>query len=382
LAKISILEEAKSKEEDLGAKLLETSTKLVDESQRSVKIQATMETQKSKLAALKAESDQFRTLLFSGINGGVADTTNYANVSLSSLLRLRLQEADNAVEEARRNAKDSIALKEKEAMAPTMSETLPRGGEGVKGAGGDDTGVTGESSEIQGVQKLEAEVAAVLGKNKALQGKYDQVAARLQSALSKIDTLTAIANKNSLLVERSRTQKELRAQSDMALKLSDKKVSALSDHIEKLMLHLKHEATSKAKAFSSATRANAEVELLRARNAAIMKKNAGRERVIVELKEGAKILEDQLRLMDEKYMELRTKLDWTRLQSERTVKKKEEEARSLRSKFALMQGSFGGGTLLDNIEIDEDGQLVQPESSPGKKSKKQGSSMKRSASHA
>ena len=113
------------------------------------------------------------------------------------------------------------------------------------------------------------------------------------------------------------------------------------------------------------------MELLRARNSAILKKNNGRERVIVELKEGAKILEDQLRLMDEKYMELRTKLDWTRLQSERTVKKSQEEARSLRTKFALMQGTFSGGTILDNVEIGvEDGREGGAMRASGKKGKK------------
>ena len=78
------------------------------------------------------------------------------------------------------------------------------------------------------------------------------------------------------------------------------------------MLHLKHEAAAKAKAHEAAGRAAQEVSLLRARNGALLRRAGARDQVIVELKEGAKILEDQLRLMDEKYMELRTKLDFTR----------------------------------------------------------------------
>ena len=46
--KISMLTDAAKAEEDLGEKLFETSTKLVEESQRSVKIQGQMESLKSK----------------------------------------------------------------------------------------------------------------------------------------------------------------------------------------------------------------------------------------------------------------------------------------------------------------------------------------------
>lgn len=53
----------------------------------------------------------------------------------------------------------------------------------------------------------------------------------------------------------------------------------------------------------------------------LAKKNSSRDRLINELKEGAKILEDQLRLMDEKYIELRNKLDWTRQHSQKEVRR-------------------------------------------------------------
>ena len=379
-----MLTEKGSKQEDLGKEILAISTKLVEESQRSVKINERMETEKSKNADMTSEATQFRNLLFSGINGGVGDTSNYGHVSLSDLLRLRLQEADHEVAEARRMAAEAIKIRETQGMAPTMTQTLPR----KEGGGGNDAANDGDTEEgaleIQGVQKLEAEVASFKAKNRALQGNFDKMEGRLGDCLDKIDTLSAVAAKNSLLVERSRTEKDLRSKCEQSLKLSNKKVEALSDHIEKLMLHLKHEATSKAKAFSTASRATSEVELLRARNGAIMKKNGGRERVIVELKEGAKILEDQLRLMDEKYMELRTKLDWTRLQSERTVKKKEEEARSLRSKFALVQGATG--MMLDEVQMEEDENgnmvLAAPESPSVGGGSKKGKKMRRSSSHA
>ena len=65
--------------------------------------------------------------------------------------------------------------------------------------------------------------------------------------------------------------------------------------------------------------------------------------VISELRDSGKLLEDQLHLMDEKYMELRTKLDYTRNQTERVLKQKDVEVRELRMKFSEQM------LLLDNI---------------------------------
>ena len=67
--------------------------------------------------------------------------------------------------------------------------------------------------------------------------------------------------------------------------------------------------------------AERDIKLLKNRNAVLTKKNHARDRLINELKEGAKILEDQLRLMDEKYIELRNKLDWTRQHSQKEVRR-------------------------------------------------------------
>ncbi len=58
----------------------------------------------------------------------------------------------------------------------------------------------------------------------------------------------------------------------------------LLSHIEKLMNHLKHEASSKVKAYSSASKYDAELEALRNRNAILAQRNATRERVISELR--------------------------------------------------------------------------------------------------
>ena len=102
------------------------------------------------------------------------------------------------------------------------------------------------------------------------------------------------------------------------------------------MVHLRHEAISKAKALGDRMRSLREIDHLKKRSQMMQKRNERKDKAICDLKEGSKILEDQLRLMDEKYVELKMKLDWTRTQGERAVKKKEDEVRELRAKFILV----------------------------------------------
>lgn len=78
----------------------------------------------------------------------------------------------------------------------------------------------------------------------------------------------------------------------------------------------------------------------------IQAKSSAKDRLVLELREGAKILEDQLRLMDEKYLELRGKLDWARENSEKKIQQAQKKAKELRKKFALL-----GHGALDKVQL-------------------------------
>lgn len=77
-------------------------------------------------------------------------------------------------------------------------------------------------------------------------------------------------------------------------------------------------------------------------------------RVIAELREGTKVLEDQLRLMDEKYLELRSKLDVTRSQFQEIIKRVAKENKELRVKYA----AANNGALLDQVRLDKQSLLA------------------------
>ena len=113
-----------------------------------------------------------------------------------------------------------------------------------------------------------------------------------------------LKDKTHELAGRQRAEKEQRQRFESAARAANEKVVALSEHIEKLMVHLKHEAAAKAKVNELQRRTEREVALLKQRNAALGRRSGGREKAAEELREGTKILEDQLRLMDAKCVEL------------------------------------------------------------------------------
>ena len=243
-----------------------------------------------------------------------------------------------------------------DAAAVSVNASVTSGaldGEGSQNSSNDMT-----SNAAAMVSKLEQELDAMGKRNRKLEERCSHLEHELKVALGHADDLIVLKSKALQLLERQKAEKETRLRAEAATKLANRKVLALSQHIEKLMLHLKHEAAAKAKAHEAAGRATQEVSLLRARNAALGRRAAARDQIIVELKEGAKILEDQLRLMDEKYMELRTKLDYTRISTGREVNKYKAQCSQLRAKWALLSNQPGHQpTLLDEMEVPASGEL-------------------------
>lgn len=61
---------------------------------------------------------------------------------------------------------------------------------------------------------------------------------------------------------------------------------------------------------------------IRERGRELTKKMQDRETLITNLQQSARLLEDQLRLMDSRYLELRGKLDYTKSSSENEVRER------------------------------------------------------------
>lgn len=180
----------------------------------------------------------------------------------------------------------------------------------------------------------------------------------------------ALRAKLMYLVERTRVEKEQKAKAENESALLRKTIKMLSDHIEKLMSHLKHEAAAKVKILAKQRVHEKKILELEENVSNLQKKGVAKDRLIVELREGSKILEDQLRLMDEKFLEIRSKLDWVRENDEKKFKKATREAADLRAKIASLsmssrqqsnslpniydaQGSYYRDTSTGNLSRDE-----------------------------
>ena len=68
-------------------------------------------------------------------------------------------------------------------------------------------------------------------------------------------TSARLKHKATELLARGKAEKDQRQKAEAEAKLNGKKVAALSDHVEKLMVHLKHEVGAKAQVTDQLRRA-------------------------------------------------------------------------------------------------------------------------------
>jgi len=161
------------------------------------------------------------------------------------------------------------------------------------------------------------------------------------------DEIKSLRERVTRMNERIRIEKEYKLKAEQDLHTSLKKIEMLGSHMDKLILHMKHEGAHKLRIAEQLRVAQKDHTELQDRYNMIASKSSAKDRLVLELREGSKILEDQLRLMDEKYLELRTKLDYAREVGSKKIKKAEQMAKELRIKFAFANGS----TILDTVQV-------------------------------
>ena len=84
--------------------------------------------------------------------------------------------------------------------------------------------------------------------------------AELRGALAAGDDVRALKHKATELLARGKAEKDQRQKAEAEAKLTGKKVAALSDHVEKLMVHLKHEVGAKAQVTDQLRRAEKDLD--------------------------------------------------------------------------------------------------------------------------
>lgn len=105
----------------------------------------------------------------------------------------------------------------------------------------------------------------------------------LQTALLAGSDIQLLKAKALSLLEKVRREKDQRVRCEGEIVVLQQKISLLSNHIEKLMVHLKHEATAKVKIHSSLRQTQKSLEAVKDSNALLVKKCNAKDRLLDEL---------------------------------------------------------------------------------------------------
>lgn len=260
----------------LHDELYEASSKLVVEGEKNAALARKLTTLKTAHDALRQDAERAKKLVVDKIalRAGKFDLTEkaYAHVTLSQLVGLR---------------EKALELTTADRVARPAS-AVPHRDEAPRPATTDDRAKAKRKPTV--VERQRSKTAPT----------------------PDADVVQSLKAKLADAHQRSKAEKDARVRAQDDTKLANKKVAALSDHVEKLMAHLKHEVAAKVAAQDQLRRVDKDLELARHKIAHLIKRNNVREKCLLELKEGSKILEDQLRLMDQRFLDLRAKLDWTR----------------------------------------------------------------------
>jgi hypothetical protein len=172
----------------------------------------------------------------------------------------------------------------------------------------------------------------------------------LTLALGAGEDIKALKSKAAHIMDQFTRQRELTQAAEAERAHAVRRTDMLVAHIEKLMKCLKIEAASKIKMAEANRRERQLTFKVTAKLAEKEKVIMHQKKLVMELKEGSYVLEGQLRLMDERFFELRNKLDTARANQKHQVEKAERKAKELRKKFGVIHGPRH---TLDEVVIPE-----------------------------
>lgn len=112
------------------------------------------------------------------------------------------------------------------------------------------------------------------------------------------------------------------------------KIFLLGEHVQKIMNTMKFESTSKLKAEERSRVEKRECLKMKRQTHNLKKIVISQAETLKTIKDGSKIIEDQLRLMDLKYLELRSKIDVASKNQKLHVEKAQKEVLELQLKLA------------------------------------------------
>jgi hypothetical protein len=241
-----------------------------------------------------------RSSLVQGIAGDDADPTLYRHAPLADLVRLYGKEKAEAAP-ARPWSRSSRPASRASASRRSPLPGEPAGNETGAGDGDLDGTATRSAEEHGGGGDADDEDAAAafrveqsLDRDavlKAARAHNFQLSKRLEEAEARERELQDVASqtdaaqqKAMVFASKLRSATNRAGRAEKAAASAEARVDALSQHVEKLMTHLEHEAGAKAKLHDQLRRADHTIARLKERGAQLARANQQRDRLILELK--------------------------------------------------------------------------------------------------
>ena len=217
-----------------------SSSDLVAQGEKNLKLHDKFSKMKSKLTAAEESVAIVRRALVTEIAGQNAEFALYEHVSFADLARLALQ--------GKRNGVGGGSAEEKDGSSTTSTSlTMSAGG--------------GGGQQLESIRRAESELKALRTALKQSQHECEKQRALAMKGRIAETSLGQLKEKNMELANRVAREKDRFVGQKDEVRRRDDRLQALSDHIEKLMIHLKHEAAAKAKAVDQQKRAGREVRV-------------------------------------------------------------------------------------------------------------------------
>ena len=134
----------------------------------------------------------------------------------------------------------------------------------------------------------------------------------LRQALTGAEDLEVLKFKFTKMRKRFESERGVRIRCEEKSNDLANKLTMVSDHMEKLVKVLARESTVKIQCIEELRKLRSRYRLTEQRSEKLRRKNLAFQKLVAELREGSKILADQLRLMDDKFADVKGKLAYSR----------------------------------------------------------------------
>jgi hypothetical protein len=215
------------------------SLELVAQGEKHLKLSDKYQKVKSELESAQDNVNTARRALIIEIAGEDAEFELYEHVSFTDLARLALQ--------SKRNGVGTSSKKEEFTRDETKGVTM------------EVLTTTSSGQSLDAIRKAEKDIKALRSALRQCQSDLEIQRDFAAKGKATEATLQQLKDKNMELANRIAREKDRYVHQKDDVRRRDERLQALSDHIEKLMIHLKHEAAAKAKAMEQQKRGSREV---------------------------------------------------------------------------------------------------------------------------